>query len=47
MTAHDMESAHEMARESGCSAVFTKPCIPADLVTELRRQLAPGPAVQL
>jgi CheY-like chemotaxis protein len=43
MTAHEMASAHEEAREAGCSAVFVKPCLPADLEAELRRQIAGEP----
>ena len=39
LTAHALASAHEKAREAGCDAVVTKPCLPKDLETEVRRQL--------
>jgi len=39
LTAHALASAHEKAREAGCDAVVTKPCLPRDLETEVRRQL--------
>jgi two-component system, cell cycle response regulator DivK len=40
LTAHALASAHEKAREVGCSAVVTKPCLPKELEQEVRRQLA-------
>lgn len=40
LTAHALASAHERAKEVGCDAVVTKPCIPKDLEAEVRRQLA-------
>jgi len=43
MTAHDVESAHTMAREAGCAAVFVKPIPPDALEAELRRQIAGEP----
>jgi CheY-like chemotaxis protein len=43
MTAHDMESAHELARDAGCAAVFVKPILPGALEAELRRQIAGEP----
>ncbi|HSG39747.1 MAG TPA: response regulator [Thermoanaerobaculia bacterium] len=39
LTAHALASAHEKAREVGCDAVVTKPCLPRDLEQEVRRQL--------
>lgn len=39
LTAHALVSAHERAMEAGCSSVVTKPCLPRDLETEVRRQL--------
>jgi len=39
LTAHALASAHDKAREVGCNAVVTKPCLPKDLETEVRRQL--------
>jgi two-component system, cell cycle response regulator DivK len=39
LTAHALASAHERAREVGCNAVVTKPCLPKDLELEVRRQL--------
>jgi CheY-like chemotaxis protein len=39
LTAHALASAHEKAREVGCSAVVTKPCLPKELELEVRRQL--------
>ncbi len=39
LTAHALPSAHEKAREAGCDAVVTKPCLPQDLVLEVERQL--------
>ncbi|HEV2845986.1 MAG TPA: response regulator [Thermoanaerobaculia bacterium] len=39
LTAHALASAHEKAREVGCNAVVTKPCLPRDLEQEVRRQL--------
>ncbi|HEY7216734.1 MAG TPA: response regulator [Thermoanaerobaculia bacterium] len=43
LTAHALASAHEKAREVGCSAVVTKPCPPKELEQEVRRQLAAIP----
>lgn len=39
LTAHALASAHDRAKEVGCDAVVTKPCIPRDLEAEVRRQL--------
>jgi two-component system cell cycle response regulator DivK len=40
LTAHALASAHDRAREVGCDAVVTKPCLPRELEQEVRRQLA-------
>lgn len=39
LTAHALAAAHDKAREVGCNAVVTKPCLPKDLELEVRRQL--------
>ena len=39
LTAHALASAHDKAKEAGCDAVVTKPCLPRDLEAEVRRQL--------
>ena len=39
LTAHALETHGDSARAAGCDAVVTKPCLPADLVAEVRRQL--------
>jgi two-component system, cell cycle response regulator DivK len=39
LTAHALAAAHDRAREVGCNAVVTKPCLPKDLELEVRRQL--------
>src|SRR6185295_717425 len=39
LTAHALASAHDKAREVGCNAVVTKPCLPQELEQEVRRQL--------
>ena len=43
LTAHALASAHDRAREVGCDAVVTKPCLPKDLELEVRRQLEGRP----
>lgn len=40
LTAHALASAHDKAMAAGCDSVVTKPCVPRDLETEVRRQLA-------
>lgn len=40
LTAHALASAHDKAKAAGCDSVVTKPCVPRDLETEVRRQLA-------
>lgn len=42
VTAHALESHAESSRAAGCDAVVTKPCLPADLLVEVRRQLTLG-----
>jgi CheY-like chemotaxis protein len=39
MTAHQTASAHDQAWAAGCACLFVKPCPPADLEAELRRQI--------
>ena len=39
LTAHALAAAHDKAKEVGCDAVVTKPCLPRDLEQEVRRQL--------
>ena len=43
MTAYNVASAHELARDAGCAAVFVKPVLPDVLEAELRRQIAGEP----
>jgi two-component system, cell cycle response regulator DivK len=42
LTGHALAGASESAREAGCDAFVTKPCLPEDLVVELRRVLQRG-----
>ena len=42
LTGHALAGHEEGARKAGCDAFVTKPCIPADLETEIRRVLARG-----
>lgn len=39
-TAHVLRGAVEEAIDAGCDAYITKPCLPADLLAEIRRLLA-------
>lgn len=39
LTAHALAAAHDKAKEVGCNAVVTKPCLPKELEQEVRRQL--------
>jgi len=39
LTAHAFEDAKHEAREAGCDGFITKPCLPDDLVTEVRATL--------
>jgi CheY-like chemotaxis protein len=40
LTGHALGRHSEVAREAGCDAFLTKPCLPEDLVAEIRRILA-------
>lgn len=40
LTGHALAGHAEGAREAGCDAFVTKPCLPDDLVAEIRRMLA-------
>jgi two-component system, cell cycle response regulator DivK len=42
LTGHALAGASESARQAGCDAFVTKPCLPEDLVVELRRVLQRG-----
>lgn len=39
LTGHALAAASEGARRAGCDAFVTKPCLPDDLVVEVRRML--------
>jgi CheY-like chemotaxis protein len=39
LTGHALAGISEGARQAGCDAFVTKPCLPEDLVTEIRRIL--------
>ena len=39
LTAHAFEDAKQEAREAGCDGFITKPCLPDDLVVEVRATL--------
>jgi len=40
LTGHALAGASEGARKAGCDAFVTKPCLPDDLVKEVRRMLS-------
>ena len=40
LTGHALAGASEGARKAGCDSFVTKPCLPDDLVVEVRRMLA-------
>ena len=40
LTGHALAGASEGARKAGCDAFVTKPCLPDDLVREVRRMLS-------
>lgn len=42
LTGHALAGASESARQAGCDAFVTKPCLPDDLVIEVRRMLERG-----
>ena len=39
LTGHALAGASEGARQAGCDAFVTKPCLPDELVVEVRRML--------
>jgi two-component system, cell cycle response regulator DivK len=41
LTGHALAGASESAKQAGCDAFVTKPCLPDDLVVQLRRMLTP------
>jgi two-component system, cell cycle response regulator DivK len=42
LTGHALAGHADGAREAGCDAFVTKPCLPDELVSEIRRMLNPG-----
>jgi CheY-like chemotaxis protein len=44
LTGHALAGHADGAREAGCDAFVTKPCLPDDLVAEIRRMLSAGGA---
>jgi CheY-like chemotaxis protein len=40
LTAHTGDDATAQAKRAGCSALMTKPCLPSDLITEIRHFLS-------
>jgi len=44
LTGHALTGISERARKAGCDAFVTKPCLPEDLVTEIRKVLDEQPA---
>lgn len=40
LTGHALAGASESARQAGCDAFVTKPCLPDDLVVQIRRVLS-------
>ena len=43
LTGHALEGAEQGAKEAGCDAFLTKPCLPEDLCREIHRMLAAAP----
>ncbi len=43
LTGHALGGHSEGAREAGCDGFVTKPCLPEDLIVEIRRMLEGGP----
>jgi two-component system cell cycle response regulator DivK len=43
VTGHALSGSGDRAREAGCDSYLAKPCLPADLVAEIRRVLSAGP----
>jgi two-component system, cell cycle response regulator DivK len=46
LTGHALAGIHEGAKNAGCDAFVTKPCLPEDLVKEIRKVLGPSIAVK-
>jgi CheY-like chemotaxis protein len=46
LTGHALAGASEGARKAGCDSFVTKPCLPDELVAEIRRMLAGSPAAR-
>jgi CheY-like chemotaxis protein len=44
LTGHALAGISEGARKAGCDAFVTKPCLPEDLVREIRRILSRSPS---
>jgi CheY-like chemotaxis protein len=44
LTGHALAGASEGAKKAGCDSFVTKPCLPDDLVVEVRRMLSIAPA---
>jgi CheY-like chemotaxis protein len=44
LTGHALAGASEGAKRAGCDSFVTKPCLPDDLVVEVRRMLSAKPA---
>jgi len=40
VTGHALAGSDERARDAGCDGYITKPCLPADLVAEIKRVLS-------
>jgi CheY-like chemotaxis protein len=45
LTGHALAGISEGAKKAGCDAFVTKPCLPEDLVKEIRRVLGEDPSV--
>jgi two-component system, cell cycle response regulator DivK len=43
LTGHALAGASDGAKRAGCDSFVTKPCLPDDLVVEVRRMLSAGP----
>jgi two-component system, cell cycle response regulator DivK len=43
LTAHAFDDAKQQARAAGCDGFITKPCLPDDLVSQVRAALDGGP----
>jgi two-component system, cell cycle response regulator DivK len=44
LTGHALAGISEGAKKAGCDAFVTKPCLPEDLVREIRKILDPPPS---